>query len=94
MGDARRGDAAPCGAPGAAKPWTRRSPVKPRERMRRFVSTGAFPTRHHPSLREEGANIVLVLTIVDRLEGAKENFDAEGLAFRALYTADEFLRAS
>ena len=43
------------------------------------------------ALREEGANIVCVLAIVDRLEGAKENFAAEGLEFRALYTADEFL---
>jgi len=45
-------------------------------------------------LREEGANIVCVLTIVDRLEGAKENFAAEGLELRALYTADEFLKSS
>ena len=36
---------------------------------------------------------MLVLTIVDRLEGAKENFAAEKLEFRALYTADEFLKA-
>jgi orotate phosphoribosyltransferase len=34
-----------------------------------------------------------VLTIVDRLEGAQENFDAERIEFRALYTADEFLKA-
>jgi orotate phosphoribosyltransferase len=45
-------------------------------------------------LREEGANIVLVLTIVDRLEGAAETFAKEKLAFRALYTADEFLKSS
>ena len=32
------------------------------------------------------------LTIVDRLEGAKENFAAEGLELRAIYTADEFLK--
>jgi len=44
-------------------------------------------------LREEGANIVCVLTIVDRLEGAKENFAKEGLELRAIYTADEFLKA-
>ena len=32
----------------------------------------------------------MVLTIVDRLEGATENFDAEKLAFGALYTAMSF----
>ncbi|HKA74465.1 MAG TPA: orotate phosphoribosyltransferase, partial [Xanthobacteraceae bacterium] len=32
------------------------------------------------------------LTIVDRLEGAEENFAALHLPFRALFTADEFLR--
>ena len=45
------------------------------------------------ALRHEGANIVCVLTIVDRLEGATENFAAQGLELRALYTADEFLKA-
>ena len=61
--------------------WSRTSPPPAARRCR--------PSQ---ALREEGANIVLVLTIVDRLEGAKENFAAEKLAFRALYTADEFLR--
>ena len=56
-------------------------------------TTGGSSMQAVNVLREEGANIVCVLTIVDRLEGAKENFAAEGLEFRALYTADEFLRA-
>ena len=55
------------------------------------TTTGGSAIQAAQALREEGANIVLVLTIVDRLEGAKENFDAEKLAFQALYTADEFL---
>lgn len=55
------------------------------------TTTGGSAIQAAHALREEGANIVLVLTIVDRLEGAQENFDAEGLEFRALYTADEFL---
>ncbi|MEA2877572.1 MAG: orotate phosphoribosyltransferase [Hyphomicrobiales bacterium] len=58
------------------------------------TTTGGSSMQAVAALREEGANIVLVLTIVDRLEGAKENFEAEGLVFRALYTADEFLKAS
>jgi orotate phosphoribosyltransferase len=57
------------------------------------TTTGGSALQAVAALREEGASIVLVLTIVDRLEGAKENFDAEKLTFRALYTADEFLKA-
>lgn len=57
------------------------------------TTTGGSALQAVAALREEGANIVLVLTIVDRLEGAAENFAAEKLAFRALYTADEFLNA-
>lgn len=57
------------------------------------TTTGGSSMQAVQALREEGANIVLVLTIVDRLEGAAENFAAEGLKFAALYTADEFLKA-
>jgi orotate phosphoribosyltransferase len=57
------------------------------------TTTGGSSMQAVEALREEGANIVLVLTIVDRLEGAKENFVAEGLEFRAIYTADEFLKS-
>ena len=57
------------------------------------TTTGGSALQAVAALREEGANIVLVLTIVDRLEGAKDNFPAEKLEFRALYTADEFLKA-
>ena len=57
------------------------------------TTTGSSSMQAVRALREEGANIVLVLTIVDRLEGAAETFAAEKLPFRALYTADEFLKA-
>jgi len=57
------------------------------------TTTGGSAIQAAQALREEGANVVLVLTIVDRLEGAQENFDAEKLPFRALFTADEFLKA-
>ena len=56
------------------------------------TTTGGSALQAVAALREEGANIVLVLTIVDRLEGAAETFAAEKLPFRALYTADEFLK--
>jgi orotate phosphoribosyltransferase len=57
------------------------------------TTTGGSSMQAVEALRAEGANIVCVLTIVDRLEGAKENFGAEGLEFRAIYTADEFLKS-
>src|SRR3954447_19666073 len=57
------------------------------------TTTGGSALQACAALREEGANIVLVLTIVDRLEGAADSFAAEGLTFRAIYTADEFLKA-
>jgi len=58
------------------------------------TTTGGSSLQAVNVLREEGANIVLVLTIVDRLEGAAATFAAEKLPFRALYTADEFLKNS
>jgi orotate phosphoribosyltransferase len=57
------------------------------------TTTGGSSMQAVNVLREEGANIVLVLTIVDRLEGAAATFAAEKLPFRALYTADEFLNS-
>ena len=58
------------------------------------TTTGGSSMQAVNVLREEGANIVLVLTIVDRLEGAAETFAKEKLPFRTLYTADEFLKSS
>src|SRR3954465_2431360 len=43
------------------------------------TTTGGSSMQAVNVLREEGANIVLVLTIVDRLEGAAETFAAEKL---------------
>jgi orotate phosphoribosyltransferase len=57
------------------------------------MTTGGSSVQAINAVREEGANILLVLTIVDRLEGAAETFAAEKLPFRALYTADEFLKS-
>jgi orotate phosphoribosyltransferase len=41
---------------------------------------------------EAGAEVALVLTMVDRDEGASETFAQAGLAFRSLYKAGEFLK--
>jgi orotate phosphoribosyltransferase len=56
------------------------------------TTTGGSSMQAVEAVRAEGAEVVLVLTIVDRLEGATENFAAAALPFRALYTADEFLK--
>jgi len=42
--------------------------------------------------QDAGATVSLVLSIVDRQEGAAELFGRAGLAFGELFTADEFLR--
>jgi len=56
------------------------------------TTTGGSAIQAVDAVKAEGGNVVLVLTIVDRLEGAEENFAALRLPFRALFTADEFLR--
>jgi orotate phosphoribosyltransferase len=43
--------------------------------------------------REAGAHVILVLSIVDREEGAVERFKKEGIHFEALFKASEFLNA-
>jgi orotate phosphoribosyltransferase len=56
------------------------------------TTTGGSALQAVAAVREEGAEVVLVLSIVDRQEGATETFAAEGIPFRALFTAEEFLR--
>jgi orotate phosphoribosyltransferase len=56
------------------------------------TTTGGSARQAINAVRQEGAEVVLVLAIVDRQEGAAEAFAAEGIPFRALFTADEFLR--
>jgi orotate phosphoribosyltransferase len=57
------------------------------------TTTGGSALQAVDAVKADGAVVVLVLTVVDRLEGATENFAAENLPFRALFTADEFLSA-
>jgi orotate phosphoribosyltransferase len=57
------------------------------------TTTGGSAIQAVEAVVAEGANVVLVLTVVDRLEGATETFAAARLPFRALFTADEFLNA-
>src|SRR5262244_2728352 len=55
------------------------------------TTTGGSALKAVDAAREAGAEIAFVLTIVDREEGATEEFAARGLAFRAIYRASEFL---
>src|SRR6478735_514950 len=57
------------------------------------TTTGGSAMKAVESVRETGAEVVLVLTMVDREEGADDTFGAAGLPFRSLYKASEFLRA-
>lgn len=54
------------------------------------MTTGGSSVQAIEAVREDGGNILQVIAIVDRLEGATETFAALNLPFRAIYTADEF----
>ena len=54
------------------------------------TTTAGSVMRAVEAARGEGARVDLVVTIVDRLEGAEANLAAEGLGFRAILTADDF----
>ncbi|MCP9628735.1 orotate phosphoribosyltransferase [Rhodopseudomonas palustris] len=56
------------------------------------TTTGGSAIKAVEAVKESGAEIVLVLTMVDREEGATEAFAAAGLPFRSLYKASEFLK--
>ena len=55
------------------------------------TTTGGSAMKAVEAVRDAGAEIAFVLTIVDREEGATEAFAAQGLDFRAIYRASEFL---
>ncbi|MBU6464575.1 MAG: orotate phosphoribosyltransferase [Bradyrhizobium sp.] len=56
------------------------------------TTTGGSALKAAEAVKETGGNVVLVLSMIDREEGATEAFAEAGLAFRALYTAAEFLK--
>jgi orotate phosphoribosyltransferase len=57
------------------------------------TTTGGSALKAVEAVRDAGGEIVLVLTMVDREEGATETFAEAGLEFRSLYKAGEFLKA-
>lgn len=54
------------------------------------TTTGGSAIRAAEAVRAEGGDVVRVITIVDRLEGAAEGFRAAGLEFAPLLTLDDF----
>jgi orotate phosphoribosyltransferase len=56
------------------------------------TTTGESALKAVEAARDAGAVVALVLTMVDREEGASETFAKAGLPFRALYKASEFLK--
>jgi orotate phosphoribosyltransferase len=55
------------------------------------TTTGGSAIKALEAVRDAGGKVVLVYTMVDREEGATENFAAAGVPFRSLYKASEFL---
>src|SRR3954464_9996518 len=58
------------------------------------TTTGGSALKAAEAVRDAGGEIVLVLTMLDREEGATEAFAEAGLEFRSLYKAGEFLKDS
>jgi orotate phosphoribosyltransferase len=56
------------------------------------TTTGESALKAVEAVRGAGAEVALVLTMVDREEGAGDTFTKSGLAFRSLYKAGEFLK--
>ena len=57
------------------------------------TTTGESALKAVEACREAGAHVVMILTLVDRQEGARETIEKAGLQYGALFTADTFLSA-
>lgn len=56
------------------------------------TTTGQSAMLAVKAAQEAGARVTLVLSIVDRQDGAAEHFRGEGIPFKSLFTAEEFLK--
>ena len=68
-------------------------PVQPGARVvivEDVVTTGGSSIQAVERVREFGANPVVVVTIIDRMEGGRANFERLGVDFRALLTIADF----
>ncbi|MFQ6038372.1 MAG: orotate phosphoribosyltransferase [Candidatus Aminicenantales bacterium] len=55
------------------------------------VTTGGSTLKACRAVEEEGGEVALTLTIVDRQEGGRENLEKEGYAFISLLSRDDLL---
>ncbi|WP_315836999.1 orotate phosphoribosyltransferase [Bradyrhizobium prioriisuperbiae] len=56
------------------------------------TTTGGSAIKAAEAVRDAGGIIALVITMVDREEGATDTFRDAGIPFRSLYKASEFLK--
>lgn len=54
------------------------------------TTTGKSAEQVVKILREVGAEVVVVITILDRVSGARELFKNQGIDFESIFTSDEF----
>lgn len=54
------------------------------------TTTGASANQVVELLTELGADVVVVITAIDRQESARELFDSKGVKFESLFTPDDF----
>lgn len=53
------------------------------------TTTGGSSIKAVDRAREEGLEVVGIVTLVDREEGARENIEAQGIALRAVFTRSQ-----
>ena len=58
------------------------------------TTTGASAMDAVKAVEDAGAKVALVISILDRGEGASELYAKAGIPFKSLFTAEEFLRGS
>jgi orotate phosphoribosyltransferase len=56
------------------------------------TTTGGSAMKAVKAVREQGGTVKKIVTIVDRLEGARDNLRKEGIELVALFTKDDFAR--
>jgi orotate phosphoribosyltransferase len=54
------------------------------------ITTGGSSVKAVEAVREMGCEVVRVVALVDRLQGAAETFQRAGIDYRAVYTIRDF----
>lgn len=57
------------------------------------VTTASSTLKACQAVEEEGGEVILALTLVDRLEGGRENLEKKGYTFVSLLTRDDLLKS-